>query len=243
MNIIQKTRLSLRAVYMYLANIVRHPEALFELIAGLVYLRKWTESLRKGHNALADQQPWLTYRATRYLEQIVSSDSIVFEYGSGGSTLFFASRVKRLIAVEHEPDWQQNVEASLQHADYRNADVWLVTPEQSVTACDEYASPLSYCSSDERYRMWHFEKYCRVIDQFDDESFDLICVDGRARPACIRHSLSKVKPNGYLLLDNSDLAIYSQGITLLKGWNAQSFFGPVPYSQVFSRTTVWQKPG
>lgn len=49
--------------------------------------------------------PWYTYSSIFYLEPKVSSSMIVFEFGSGYSTLWWAKRVERVIAVEHNLEW------------------------------------------------------------------------------------------------------------------------------------------
>jgi predicted O-methyltransferase YrrM len=51
-----------------------------------------------------------------------------------------------------------------------------------------------------------FRKYAAAILGYPDESFDLVFVDGEAscRDWCIANALPKIKPGGYLLLDDSD---------------------------------------
>jgi hypothetical protein len=53
--------------------------------------------------------PWMTYPAISYLNQIDFSQKQVFEYGAGNSTLFWARRARRVISVEHDPAWYENV--------------------------------------------------------------------------------------------------------------------------------------
>jgi hypothetical protein len=49
--------------------------------------------------------PWYTYPAIEYLRNIDFTDKIVFEYGSGNSSLFWADRVKKIVSVEDNTDW------------------------------------------------------------------------------------------------------------------------------------------
>lgn len=51
--------------------------------------------------------PWYTYPMIEYLRQFDLSDVRVFEYGSGHSTLFWASRCAEVIAVEHNRQWYE----------------------------------------------------------------------------------------------------------------------------------------
>lgn len=42
---------------------------------------------QKSH--LENQLPWITYQAFNFIKGRVNKNFVVFEYGSGGSTLFF----------------------------------------------------------------------------------------------------------------------------------------------------------
>ena len=53
--------------------------------------------------------PWFTYPSIAFLEPRISPEMTVFEFGSGSSTLWWASRVKRVVAVEHDPLWLAQV--------------------------------------------------------------------------------------------------------------------------------------
>lgn len=61
--------------------------------------------------------------------------------------------------------------------------------------------------------------YNKVIDNFVDNYFDLILVDGRDRVKCIESSIPKLKSGGWLVLDNSEREYYQRGIDLMKDWN------------------------
>jgi predicted O-methyltransferase YrrM len=54
--------------------------------------------------------PWLHPAAVAYLESILTPDMEVIEHGSGGSTLWFAERVKCVTSFESDPDWRRSVE-------------------------------------------------------------------------------------------------------------------------------------
>ncbi len=49
--------------------------------------------------------PWLHADATLYLENLLTPDMEILEFGAGGSTLWFAERVKHVTSVEDDPDW------------------------------------------------------------------------------------------------------------------------------------------
>jgi hypothetical protein len=56
--------------------------------------------------------PWLTYPAIEYLTQFDLSQRIIFEYGSGNSSLFWASRAKEVISIESDPIWFSKIRKS-----------------------------------------------------------------------------------------------------------------------------------
>lgn len=57
-------------------------------------------------------------------------DAVFVEFGGGGSSLMFASRLKdtqRLITIDHNPEWYEKIAEAI--APYPNAEVHLITPK------------------------------------------------------------------------------------------------------------------
>ena len=57
--------------------------------------------------------PWYTYPAIEYLKQLDFSDKLVFEYGSGNSTRFWAGRCKKIVSVEDSREWYEKIGGKL----------------------------------------------------------------------------------------------------------------------------------
>jgi len=57
--------------------------------------------------------PWYTYPAIEYLSHLHFDNFSVFEYGSGNSTLWWASRAKSVIAVEDDKKWFDKINLQL----------------------------------------------------------------------------------------------------------------------------------
>lgn len=53
--------------------------------------------------------PWLHERVIQHLEKLIRPDWSVIEHGSGGSTLWLAQRVYKVIAFEQNDDWYREV--------------------------------------------------------------------------------------------------------------------------------------
>jgi hypothetical protein len=177
----------------------------------------------------------VTYDALRRLESMVTPTMRVFEFGAGGSTVFFATRAAEVVSVEHDAGWQRLVREEL--ADRSNIEHILAEPEPRVPG----DSPGSLSRN---YPDHHFTTYTHSIDRFDDGSFDLVLVDGRARVASAQHAYAKVRPGGWLVLDNSERADYGQIFTDLAGagWDRTNYFGIGPYENLLWQTTVFARP-
>lgn len=69
--------------------------------------------------------PWIRLKAIRFLEHHLSGEMTVFEYGSGGSTIFFAQRCRRVISVEDDSEWAAAVRERLDELRLTNVDLQL----------------------------------------------------------------------------------------------------------------------
>lgn len=67
----------------------------------------WFRSYHSGRSedAGGNPLPWYTYSFILFLEPRIRKSFQVFEYGSGNSTRWYASRVDRISAVEHDIEW------------------------------------------------------------------------------------------------------------------------------------------
>jgi hypothetical protein len=57
--------------------------------------------------------PWYTYPAIEYLSHIDFSALKVLEYGSGNSTIWWATRCTRLTSVENNLEWHTKIQAEV----------------------------------------------------------------------------------------------------------------------------------
>lgn len=201
---------------------------------------RWIASAVPGY-LLRRPSPWITFDAIDHLDRRIRPGWRVFEYGSGGSTLYWLSRGAECVSVEHDADWHARLRLRLPagaRIEYR-----LVPPapaDGGDTAADQ-DDPAAYRSSWEAYRGQSFRAYASQIDEFPAGHFDLVVVDGRARPSCIRHAVPKVRPGGILLVDNADRSRYFRhtGRELAEGFRRLSFPGVCPAMAHSSRTDLF----
>jgi hypothetical protein len=202
---------------------------------------RWIYSLKK--NYLFDTpSPWLVFDAISYIKPHLFRGMKVFEYGSGGSTLFWLYYGADVVSVEHDPQWYNLVKNKLQSSN--SVDYRLIVPEIATQNDPDFdpSDPEKYFSADDSYRHYQFHNYVTQIDAFPDEHFDLILIDGRARPSCLKHSVKKVKVGGQIILDNSDRDYYLiNNEKYLKNFSKIEFCGAIPENNIFSKTSIYTR--
>jgi hypothetical protein len=120
--------------------------------------------------------PWLGFRAVAHIESLIRPESLILEFGSGMSSEFFAMRCRKLVSIENNPVWYAQMQRRFKARGFQNVD----------------------------YRLQTGDEYSRLED-YPDASFDFVLVDGERRTESARTALAKVKPGGYVYLDNSDV--------------------------------------
>jgi len=122
-------------------GIVYYPQY-FSLRQNLSHVSQWWTSLDPGHNSMVDASPWICFAAIRELKMFLRPDMNVFEYGSGGSTLFFSQRCREVISVEHHKEWYERVNQHLSVTGTRNVKYFFIAPEpDSLFATKDIARP------------------------------------------------------------------------------------------------------
>ncbi len=188
-----------------------------------------------------EQIPWITDNAREWLDKHIHAEMTVFEWGTGGSTLFYAKKVKKVVSVEHNPEWHEAVSNALEQEGVRNCDYFLVPPQPCRFAKFLPYSSRTYVSKTfPEHASLLFRNYVRKIEDYPDRSLDMIIVDGRARAACLRHAVPKVKHGGYIMLDNSERPSYRPAMSLLRNFSRTDFSGHGPRLAEPWMTTVWQ---
>jgi len=204
----------------------------------------WYLSMSEDATAITDQRPWLTHGAIRFLKRILRKDMRIYEYGAGGSTIFFALLAEKVFTCEHDPLWAIKVQEALDKMNCANYEIRVVkpVPDQASISRDA-ADPDGYVSTSAQHKGLNFEAYAKSIVEYPDNYFHVILIDGRSRPSCAKHAISKVADKGYIILDNAERAEYSAVHEMLNniGYRRKSFYGAGPHNGYFWLTCVWQK--
>ena len=144
--------------------------------AGLVYLPHCAATtLLRVSTGWRPILPWISYRAMQKINKILTPDSVLMEFGSGMSTVWYSQRCKKVVSIEDNEQWYTKIDKEFKRRKINNVD----------------------------YNLLMNENYYQ-LDEFADASFDFIVVDGSERGKCVASALKKLKPKGYVYLDNSD---------------------------------------
>jgi hypothetical protein len=180
--------------------------------------------------------PWLNHGAVKWLQSNLTPDMMGYEWGSGRSTVFLARFMKRLVSLEHKKKWFRKVRGLMEEYGVTNVDHYFIPPgEESSSA--SVVRP--HVWEDLKYtpRKPEFTAYFDHILRYPDEFFDVVLVDGRARVECALNAVNKIKPGGFLILDNSEWEKYRPIFRVVIGW------GRLVFANGVWQTTIFQKPG
>jgi len=181
--------------------------------------RVWHFAYEKGH----PEEPFLAPAAVRFLDRSLPRDGIGLEWGSGRSTRWLAQRLGRLVTVEHDPAWRQEVSRQLAQSQLGNVDYRLIPLEHPVY---EPTRPIYD----------PMPRYVSFVEEFPDESFDFIEVDGHYRQACVVAGACKLKPGGLLLVDDTNWLPLAE-------WGVPESWRLVHQSvKINTTTSIWKRP-
>lgn len=139
--------------------------------------------------------PWWTLRAAKLVDRFLQQrpGAMVFEYGSGASTVFLAKRAEIVVSAEHDPRWHATVTKKV--AGHPNVLLTLAEAEPVDAQSTHWSAHRAWSGYD-------FNNYVQAIDRFEG-LFDLIVIDGRCRAHCLQAAKRRIKPDGLILFDNA----------------------------------------
>lgn len=189
-----------------LLKLFREPKVLSALLSqrDFGYLKEigWFESFNSNRSISKDGNsiPWFTYPFIDFLSTRLMKDLVVFEFGSGNSTLFFSEKVKKVISIEHNQEWYQLISKNKPE----NVEIILTKSNSS-------------------------NDYLEYLNKIYDK-VDLIIVDGIHRNECMIRAFDKLSERGVIILDDSERPEYKEGIefVLKRGFKRIDFWGIAP---------------
>jgi len=208
---------------------------------------QWRAIRYSNQGILSYQIPWLVFSCISHLDKMNKKGLNVFEYGSGGSTIYFSKNGANIVSIEHDRNWYQNAKKVIEQNGFSVVEYNLIEPQiYNTTVQKDCKNYNHYISCFTEYQGYEFENYATFINKYPDEYFDMVVVDGRVRHSCIFHSIPKVKKGGMLLVDNADRKYYTEDFSELENhskWEKIIFRGHFPYgpASILNTTHLYLK--
>jgi len=180
----------------------------------------------RGKDFILAGMPWMNFEVNQWLRSYLKKGMILFEWGSGGSTLFFSDLVDQVISVEYDEAYFEFVKKQL--AGKENVELILEKPQGKG----------EFRSFSPGHIHSFFDKYVKTIEKYPDRYFDVIVVDGRQRNQCFKLALNKVKEDGIIVFDNFEREFYKKS-QHYPGLKHLLFEGLMPFNYTIGTTAIF----
>jgi predicted O-methyltransferase YrrM len=147
----------------------------------------------------------------------------IFEWGGGGSTLFFLKKGCRVTTVESSAEWVQELEQQIRALGPAARSRW----DLRFVAIADNNDPA-------------VPKYIGQVA--DGAPWDLVMVDGWSRMKCLLEGMSYVKPGGVLVLDNANQKQFDSVPDVMKQWQRHKFRGLGVARSWVTQTDAYVRP-
>lgn len=180
----------------------------------------WIKSFQSGlpQDQNGNFLPWYSYPAIDYLKRFIKPSDMIFEFGSGCSTIFYASQAKHVTSIETNPRWykiSQGLLEAKQLTDYQ------ITLMENGIINNEY----------------------QIFPGNFKNKFDVIVIDSIKRYQCALNCLGYLKESGAIILDDSQRENYKKIFQYFekKGYKSKIFEGIEPGKLKIKKTTIFFK--
>jgi hypothetical protein len=197
---------------------------LLHLFRDFRHAPQWLSDRLVRKDMLDRRIPWLTWGAVERLNGVVRPGMRVFEWGGGGSTLYFLDHGCRVTTIETDSGWAGGLKSRTPSGAAAGELELRLLPHPSAGAAEAAA-------------------YLGAVE--DPACWDLVLVDGPgeiSRVECIRRAMPFVNAGGFIVLDNADWPAFADAPKLLAGWDRKVFSGLIPCARGTGQTDVYRKP-
>ena len=176
---------------MYLTNRERVQKVFLSLIKKPSHIIPYFQYSLTKKTPLEIGLPWWSYKSIKKVESLLNSNLTVFEWGSGGSTVFLCHRVKSIVSVENDYNWTIKVNSALSSINAKNAKV--IQKEINLQSAECFLK-------------------CPYAKEISNK-FDLIVIDGEdhfnseshwsERENCFDLSQQSINKKGIIIVDDA----------------------------------------
>ena len=190
----------------------------------ILHLELWLKDRIFNQNPMQAGFPWINYATIQFMHHFISKNMRVVECGAGGSSIFFLTRGVHLTSIEHDEKWIEIVKNKVAPETQNNWAYHLIKSDNGITDIPSA------------------ESYLLPLDQLSDSSIDLFLIDGRHRVESVKKAINKIKPGGFLILDNCDRPEHSKSFELLTNWSLKQISCITNSSEFVTPVAIWKKP-
>jgi hypothetical protein len=198
-----------------------------------LYKKSWINSSRNGFTVDENNLPipWYTFDAIDFLQKNLNKNHIIFEFGCGASTLFFSSKVKKVVSLESNRRWFEIIISILKNS----GDFLLEENYFSNANCEIFLN-------EDALNQDEYQNFAQNYSQKNNIKFDFLIVDSLKRFECVKNSFEAVKNDGYLILDDSERTNYQKIFDFLQKNNFyyRDFVGIAPAQLRIKKTTFFK---
>jgi hypothetical protein len=188
---------------------------------------RWAANRASGAKPVELALPWFSWSAIEQLDRLPLEGLRVFEFGGGGSTLYFLKRGCIVRTAENSRDWAALV---LNQAQSRG---WADRLDLRIVDMPEHPSAE------------HRELVDSYVSQIEDEKpWHVVVVDGvdgtpSTRMLCLERARTRVAPDGLIVLDDSWRDEYRAAPKVLAGFAQTAHKGLGPARWGVTRTDIY----
>jgi len=135
---------------------------------------------------MSEISTWMDEREKKLITDVLHSNTVMLEWGSGGSTLEFSSIVEKYYSIEHNQEWYDKISKELKLYPLNDVEYRFVKQNSERIATEQSS-----------YKQ--FKDYIDEVDSFNTQ-FDVVLIDGRARRLCAKKVIPYLKPNAFVFI-------------------------------------------
>jgi hypothetical protein len=112
----------------------------------------------------------------KLIEKYLSNDDVLLEYGAGNSTIYFSGIVKKVISIEHDLDYYNTINMTINAFNIKNIDFRYIPPVEG------------------KNRKEHLVNYINLPIK-EKMKFNRVLIDGRGRKYCAEAIVNYIDKN------------------------------------------------
>lgn len=190
--------------------------------------RRWVaDNVVFRKSAIEQALPWISWKAIDFLQTYLRPNLRVFEWGGGGSTLFFSRKGCHVTTVESNENWLHVINANREK-------------DQLTSGSTEIRFIPAETEAPEKIK-----EYIESVR--DGAPWDIVLLDGLERSYvsrldCLKEIPGTVRSGGLVIVDDSYRAMYREIPEILEGWKREVFRGLGSARLGVTQTDIYYAP-